>query len=109
MGQLVHLRQAYAALRNRPGELARLIEESAGGFFTMLRALLRLQGGTPPPAPDALLREAAAAVGFAADAVAVVLVPARDRGIRLRPGHPLPAAYLAAVTRTAEYVNRLSP
>src|SRR5207244_1906586 len=48
MGKLVRLRQAYAALRGDPKQLARVSVGSAAGFFTMLRATLRLAGKTPP-------------------------------------------------------------
>src|SRR5205807_1158775 len=49
MGKLVRLRQAYAALHEDPKQLARVVVGSAGGFFTMLRAVLRL-AGRPVPA-----------------------------------------------------------
>ena len=44
MGKLVRLRQAYGALWAEPKRLAEVIVGSAPGFFTMLRALLRLAG-----------------------------------------------------------------
>jgi hypothetical protein len=61
------------------------------GFLTMLRAVLRLVGRPRPVpvAPDVLLRDAAALIGFATD------------------GLTEPLAYLDAMSRTAEYVNRL--
>src|SRR5256714_3507542 len=49
MGRLVRLRQAYAALQEDPKRLARVVVGSSGGFFTMLRAVLRL-AGRPVPA-----------------------------------------------------------
>src|ERR1051326_5287138 len=52
MGKLVRLRHAYAAPRAEPKRLAGVIVGSAPGFFTMLRALLRLPGH-PGPAPPA--------------------------------------------------------
>ena len=55
----------------------------------MLRAVLRLAGRTPPALPEALVREAGALIGFAPD------------------GLTDPVAHLNAVTRTAEYVNRM--
>ena len=109
MGKLVRLRQAYAALRGDPKQLAQALVGSAAGFFTMLRATLRLAGKTPPAAPDALLREAGALMGFAPERLAALEAHARGVGrLKLRPGDPLPAEYLAAVARTAEFVNRLS-
>ena len=89
MGKLVHLRQAYAADWNNPKRLAEGIDGTRAGFLTMLRAVLRLAGRAVPTSPDALVREAGALIGFAAE------------------GWAEPAAYLDAVTRTAEYVNRI--
>ena len=89
MGKLVHLRQAYAADWNSPKRLADVVRGTRAGFLTMLRAVLRLAGRPVPAAPEALVRDVAALIGFPADALAE------------------PAAYLDAVTRTAEYVNHL--
>ena len=108
MGKLVRLRQAYAALRGDPKRLAQVIAGSAAGFFTMLRATLRLAGKTPPPAPDALVREAGALAGFPPDGLAgLVAYAAGARRLRLQAGDPLAVAYLGAVARTAEFVNGL--
>jgi hypothetical protein len=89
MGKLLHLRQAYVADWNRPKRLAELVRGTRAGFLTMLRAVLRLAGRTPPADASALVRDAAGLIGFAPD------------------GLTEPATYLEAVTRTAEYVNRL--
>ena len=89
IGKLVHLRQAYVADWNRPKRLADVVRGTRAGFLTMLRAVLRLAGRTPSADSAALLRDAAALIGFASD------------------GLTEPAAYLDAVTRTAEYVNRM--
>ncbi|HEU5260805.1 MAG TPA: hypothetical protein VFU41_05185 [Gemmatimonadales bacterium] len=108
MGKLVRLRQAYAALRGDPKQLAQVIVGSRAGFFTMLRATLRLTEKTPPTAPDALVREAGALIGFAPEGLAGLVQHARGvRALRLGSGDPLPGAYLAAVARTAEFVHRL--
>ncbi len=89
VGKLMHLRQAYVAEWNRPKPLAEVVRGTRAGFLTMLRAVLRLAGRTPPADSAALVRDAAALVGFAPD------------------GLTEPAAYLDAVTRTAQYVNRM--
>lgn len=89
IGKLVHLRQAYVADWNRPKRLADVVGGTRAGFLTMVRAVLRLAGRTPSADSAALLRDAAALIGFASD------------------GLTEPAAYLDAVTRTAEYVNRM--
>src|SRR5256886_5059367 len=80
MGKLVRLRQAYAALRGDPKQLGRVIVGSAAGFFTMLRATLRLAGKTPPAPPDALVREAGALMGFAPERLAAPAGPAGRGG-----------------------------
>jgi len=75
----------------------------------MLRATLRLAGKTPPASPDALLREAGALMGFAPERLTALETHTRGvRQLKLAPGDQLPAEYLAAVARTAEFVNRLS-
>jgi hypothetical protein len=89
MGKLVHLRQAYVVDWHRPKRLADVVRGTRAGFLTMLRAVLRLAGRTPPADSAALVRDAALLIGFASD------------------GLTEPAAYLDAVTRTAEYVNRM--
>jgi len=89
IGKLVHLRQAYVADWNRPKRLADVVRGTRAGFLTMLRAVLRLAGRTPSADSAALVRDAAALIGFAS------------------AGLTEPAAYLDAVTRTAEYVNRM--
>jgi len=109
MGKLVRLRQAYAALQEDPKQLARVVVGSSGGFFTMLRAVLRFAGRPAPASPAELVRSAAALIGFPADGLAPLVQHALGGPIpRLRKGDPHGAAYLEAVARTADYVNRLT-
>jgi hypothetical protein len=108
MGKLVRLRQAYAALHEDPKRLARVVVGSAGGFFTMLRAVLRFAGRPVPASPPELVRSAAALIGFPAEELAPLVGHAMGGPMaRLGKRDPLRAAYLAAVARTADYVNRL--
>lgn len=108
MGKLMHLRQAYAAHRSEPKRLAEVIVGSASGFLTMLRAALRLAGKTAPPTADALVREGAGVVGFAAVGLAPLVAHASGgAALKLATHDPLPAAYLEAVARTAQFVNRM--
>jgi len=111
MGKLVRLRQAYGALWAEPKRLAEVIVGSAPGFFTMLRALLRLAGKPVPGRPEALVGAAATLVGFKATELAPLIRHSEGGpALRLEGGarDPLVAAYLAAVARTAEYVNGLA-
>jgi hypothetical protein len=109
LGKLVRLRQAYAAFRSDPKRLTEVVVGSAAGFFTMLRSVLRLSGRAAPAAPDAVVREAAALVGFAPTALDDLVAHVRGEG-RLALGRrdPRAAAYLAALARTAEFVSRLT-
>ncbi len=109
-GKLVRLRQAYAAFRGEPKRLTRVIVGSAGGFFTMLRATLRLAGRAAPAAPEALVREAAAVIGFPPESLGGLVAHAGGaRALKLvAQRDPLATAYLRAVERTAEFVNHLS-
>ena len=109
MGKLMRLRQAYAALQGDPKQLARVIVGSAGGFFTMLRAVLRFAGRPAPASPAELVRSAAALIGFPAEGLTPLVQHAMGGPMpRLAKGDPLAAAYLGAVARTAEYVNALA-
>src|SRR6266705_1500825 len=74
--KLVRLRQAYAALR--------------------------LTGRLPSGDPTELVRAAGAAMGWPAESLAPLVADAvGGRRLRLVAGDPLPAAYLAALARTA--------
>lgn len=111
MEKLVRLRQAYAGLRDEPKQLSRAIVGSAAGFFTMLRAVLRLGGRPVPVTADALVRESGALVGFPAGGLeSLVKHASGGEALRLEggAGDRLIPAYLAALARTAEYVNSLS-
>ena len=113
MGKLVQLRQAYATLREQPKRLADVIEGSARGYFAMLRAVLRLTGRPVPARPEQLVSAAGTLIGFPPDGL-LPLVRHAEGGPALRldrgdgGGGGLASSYLAAVARTAEYVNRLS-
>lgn len=88
-GKLMHLRQAYAAEWNNPKRLSEVVRGTWAGFLTMLRAVVRLAGREAPASSEALVRDAAALIGFSTE--------------RLTDA----AAYLDAVTRTAQYVDRM--
>jgi len=108
MGKLVHARRAYAALKGQPKRLGEFLVQSAGGFFAMLRAALRLGGVTPPAGPDRLVEAAGAKLGFDAKGLQPLVVHVTGaQTLKLNAGDPLPAAYVAALASTAAYVNRM--
>jgi hypothetical protein len=109
VGKLVRLRQAYAAARSDAQQLTEAVVGSAAGFFTMLRSVLRLSGRVVPAAAKDVVREAAALVSFAPTALDDLVAHMDGRApLALAPRDPRAAAYLAAVARTAEFVNGLT-
>src|SRR5438093_1203284 len=110
MGKLVRLRQAYAATRDDGKALTGVIAGSLGGFFTMLRATLRLAGRPAAAAatPVELLEQAAGAIGFPVESLRELATHAAGATrLALQPADPRAAAYLAAVAKTAEFVDHL--
>lgn len=111
MGKLVQLRQAYGALGGGEGEpkrLAAVIVESARGYFANLRAVLRLAGKPVPVRPEQLVGAAGALIGFSTDGLAPLIRHAEGGpALRVQQRDPMVPAYLAAIARTAEYVNGL--
>src|SRR5207247_564224 len=76
------------------------------GVGRRLRAPAR---GAPPRAPGGLARRAAAVVGCPPESLGDVVAHVRGRSrLALAARDPRAAAYLAAVARTAEFVNTLS-
>ncbi len=105
-GKVLRLRQGYVAARGDGRALTNLIRATAGGWLTMLRAMLQLGGHPIPDQPDALVRAAAAVAGFDPEPAASLVTAARHGAeLDLTARDPRAAAYVAAVARTAEYVN----
>lgn len=109
VGKLIRLRQAYAAAGSDSKRLTEVVIGSVAGFFTMLRSLLRLTGRAVPAASEDVVREAGAVAGFPAAALEDLVAHAAGRArLALAPRDPRAGAYLAAVARTAEFVNGLT-
>jgi hypothetical protein len=107
VGKLVRLRQGYVGALGDGRRLTRLVAASASGFFTMLRTTLRLAGTPVPETAAELVLAAAAVVGFPASDLADVVAHVEGRApLALGPSDPRAGAYLEAVARTADYVNR---
>jgi hypothetical protein len=109
MGKVLRLRQAYVATRGDGKRLTAVVAGSASGIFTMLRGALRLGGRPVPNAPADVARAAAALIGFPGSALDDVAEHKHGRArLALSPRDPRAAEYLDVVTRTAEFVNRLT-
>jgi predicted nucleotidyltransferase len=108
-GKLVRLRQAYAAFAHDPARLTAAFTASVSGVLTMLRAALRLTGREAPAAPDALVLAAAGAIGFPPAALDAFVTHAQG-GARLRLAEQdlRAVAYLTALARVVEFVDRLA-
>ncbi len=104
-GKVVRLRQTIAAVHGDARALARAVGASVPGVLTMWRALVRLAGRTVPGDAAAVVRDAAALVGFPPAPVEHVV--AAGRGLTLAAADPRAREYLDAVARTAQYVNAL--
>lgn len=107
-GKVLRLRQGYLGARGDGARLGALVQATVGGWLTMLRTALRMSGGAVPADDDAVIRSAAALAGFPPDpAVALVAAARAEAALVLLPRDPRAAAYLAAVARTADYVDTL--
>jgi hypothetical protein len=107
VGKLLRLRQGYVGVQGDAGRLTALIAGSTSGFLTMLRTTLRLAGTPVPATPAEVVLAAAAVVGFPAKDLADVVAHVEGRkALRLAARDPRAAAYLEAVAKTADYVNR---
>ncbi|HXY69105.1 MAG TPA: nucleotidyltransferase domain-containing protein [Gemmatimonadales bacterium] len=108
-GKVLRLRTEYAAAAADGKALGRLLVHSAGTFFVLFRAVLRLGGGAPPADHGALVRETAAAAGLDAAAFAWVLTALEGKGAAdLAPYDPIAGKYVDAMEKLAEYVDRLN-
>ena len=107
IGRLVRLRQGYVGALEDGRELTALIGGSAASFLTMLRTTLRLAGTPVPDSAAKVVLAGAAVIGFPAEDLKDVVAHLEGRArLALQPRDPRAAAYLEAVARTADYVNR---
>jgi hypothetical protein len=107
-GKVLRLRQRLLASRGDARALDAMVRDTAGGWLTMLRTLLRLAGRPVPNAAVDVVRAGAELAGFPPDPIATLVASARGAdGPRLAPRDPRVTAYLGAVARTAEYVDSL--
>jgi hypothetical protein len=107
VGKLVRLRQGYVGAQGDGRRLTALVAASASGFLTMLRTTLRLAGTPVPGSPAEVVLAAAAVIGFPASDLTDVVANVEGRArLALEPRDPRAVAYIEAVAKTADYVNR---
>jgi len=107
-GKVLRLRTEYAAAAADGKALGRLLVHSAGTFFVLFRALLRLTGGVPPAGHDALVRETAAAANLDAAAFDWVLAAIDGRNPpALGAFDPIAGRYVDAMEKLADAIDRM--
>jgi len=100
-GKVLRLRTEFLAAAPRPKAMEDLLLDSAGTFFVLFRAVLRLAGHVPPQTPRTLVQEVAEVAGLDATAFEWVL----DKLV----GHNMPAlkAYDPVGYRYLEQLEKL--
>jgi predicted nucleotidyltransferase len=107
-GKVLRLRTEYAAAAADGKSLGRLLVHSAGTFFVLFRAFLRLTGGVPPAGHDALVRETAAAANLDATVFDWVLAALDDRNPpALAPYDPIAGRYVDTMEKLADFIDSL--
>ena len=102
---LLHLREDYVESANHHGDINALVRESAPGFAALLRRLARLDGAPFAGNPE-LLAYAQERLGLDPRIVGDLLALADTTGPASVDPVKLFPAYLAAMERLAEFVDR---
>lgn len=107
-GKKIQLRERYMIAAEAPKELGGLLNQSFPSFLTLFRTALRLAGQSVPRAPGAVIDALAVQVEFDPEPLRAI-IQARATGNTLLPSpdDPIVTGYLAAVTRTADWLDRL--
>ncbi|MBI4541729.1 MAG: hypothetical protein HY705_01730 [Gemmatimonadetes bacterium] len=106
--KLLRLRTEYAAAAPSGKALGELLENSAGTFFVLFRAVARVVGKVPPAEPAALVAEVAAAAGMDPAAFDWVLGRLAGRKVpALAPYDPAGGRYMDAIERLARFVDQM--
>jgi len=109
-GKLLQLRAAYVAAAPDGKATTRLLLDSVGTFFVLMRALVRLVGGTPGADPETLVRQAAKTAGLDAGAFTWVVEKISGHTVQaLRPYDPVGARYVDEIEKMARFVDRYPP
>jgi hypothetical protein len=102
---LLHLREDYVEGAGRAGEIGSLVRESAPGFTALLRHLARLDGANAAT-PAQLVHYATDRIRLDAHVVGDLLELSDAEGLPTVDPVKLFPAYLAAMERTAEFVDQ---
>jgi hypothetical protein len=106
-GKLLRLRTEFVAAAARGKALEDLLLDSAGTFFVIFRAVLRLTGHTPPQTPRALVQETAAVAGLDVKAFEWVIDKLVGHNVPSLKAHdPAGDRYVEQIEHLAQFVDR---
>lgn len=106
-GKLLRLRSEYAASAPDGKALTRLLLDSVGAFFILMRALVRLVGGTPGTDPRHLVQQAAEAADLDPTAFDWVVSKISGSTVQaLKPYDSVGARYVDEIEKMARFVDR---
>lgn len=108
-GKLVQLRTGLLLSAAKPEEIGTLLLRALPSFTTYFRAILRLNGTTPPAASPDVIAEAGRLAGFDPSGLQRVWeARLAARPLKLSLEDAITAGYYGAVVRATEYVDSLS-
>jgi hypothetical protein len=105
-GKLLRLRTEFAAAAPNGKALGELLLDSAGTFFVLFRAVLRLVGRTPAQTPKTLVHETAEAAGLDASAFDWVLDKIVGHNVQALKAHdPVGDHYVQQIEQLAQFID----
>ncbi|MGD8726566.1 MAG: hypothetical protein PVH40_02920 [Gemmatimonadales bacterium] len=105
-GKLLRLRTEFVAAAPKGKALEELLLDSAGTFFVLFRAVLRLAGQEPPQTPKTLVHETADVAGLDAAAFDWVLDKLVGHNVpSLKAYDPIGDRYVEQIEQLARFVD----
>ncbi len=105
-GKLLRLRTEFVAAAAKGKALEDLLLDSAGTFFVLFRAVIRLTGHVPPQTPKTLVHEVADVAHLDAGAFDWVLDKLVGHNVpRLKAYDPVGDAYVTQIERLVAFVD----
>jgi len=106
-GKLLRLRTEFVAAAASGKALEDLLLDSAGTFFVIFRAVLRLTGHTPPQTPRALIQETATVADLDVKAFEWVIDKLVGHNVPSLKAHdPVGDRYVEQIEQLARFVDR---
>lgn len=106
-GKLLQLRAEYAAVATDGKALTRLLIDSVGTFFVLMRGTVRLTDGQPSQNPASLVKLASEAAGLDETSFDWVVDKISGRTVQaLKPYDPIGARYVDELEKLADFVDQ---